>query len=159
MAPPPMRLRELAAELGRELEGDGERWIDLDPLAVSREQMLPGCGRAEVPPRQQFIHDRDCRGQRTIGGGELASLDEWHAERVEVGRRHRHHVELDPVEHPRARLHRIRAQVAASQRRDGGWEDTLWNGTGFPRVFYLQYHLYAHYFPLWALGVWRRLVR
>ena len=30
-----------------------------------------------------------------------------------------------------------------------------WNGTGFPRVFYLKYHLYAKYFPLWALGVYR----
>ena len=43
-----------------------------------------------------------------------------------------------------------------AQREDGGWEDPLWNGTGFPRVFYLKYHLYAHYFPLWALGVWRQ---
>jgi squalene-hopene/tetraprenyl-beta-curcumene cyclase len=51
------------------------------------------------------------------------------------------------------------AFLLTSQRRSGGWDDTLWNGTGFPRVFYLQYHLYAHYFPLWALGVWRRLVR
>ena len=32
----------------------------------------------------------------------------------------------------------------------------LWNGTGFPRVFYLKYHLYAQYFPLWALGIYRR---
>jgi squalene-hopene/tetraprenyl-beta-curcumene cyclase len=46
-----------------------------------------------------------------------------------------------------------------SQRADGSWDDRLWNGTGFPRVFYLQYHLYAHYFPLWALGVWRRVTR
>jgi squalene-hopene/tetraprenyl-beta-curcumene cyclase len=43
-----------------------------------------------------------------------------------------------------------------NQRPDGGWDDVLWNGTGFPRVFYLQYHLYAQYFPLWALGIWRR---
>jgi squalene-hopene/tetraprenyl-beta-curcumene cyclase len=42
-----------------------------------------------------------------------------------------------------------------TQREDGGWEDPLWNGTGFPRVFYLKYHLYAKYFPLWALGVFR----
>jgi squalene-hopene/tetraprenyl-beta-curcumene cyclase len=43
-----------------------------------------------------------------------------------------------------------------TQGPDGSWEDTLWNGTGFPRVFYLKYHLYAKYFPLWALGVYRR---
>jgi squalene-hopene/tetraprenyl-beta-curcumene cyclase len=43
-----------------------------------------------------------------------------------------------------------------TQRPDGAWEDRLWNATGFPRVFFLKYHLYATYFPLWALGVYRR---
>jgi len=43
-----------------------------------------------------------------------------------------------------------------TQRDDGSWADALWNGTGFPRVFYLKYHLYAQYFPLWALGIYRR---
>ena len=42
-----------------------------------------------------------------------------------------------------------------TQRPDGAWADPLWNGTGFPRVFYLKYHLYPAYFPLWALGVYR----
>jgi squalene-hopene/tetraprenyl-beta-curcumene cyclase len=42
-----------------------------------------------------------------------------------------------------------------TRRGDGTWEDPRWNGTGFPRVFYLKYHLYAKYFPLWALGVYR----
>ena len=42
-----------------------------------------------------------------------------------------------------------------TQLADGSWEDPLWNGTGFPRVFFLKYHLYPKYFPLWALGVYR----
>jgi squalene-hopene/tetraprenyl-beta-curcumene cyclase len=45
--------------------------------------------------------------------------------------------------------------LVRTQQHDGGWSDATWNGTGFPRVFYLKYHLYADYFPLWALGVWR----
>jgi squalene-hopene/tetraprenyl-beta-curcumene cyclase len=43
-----------------------------------------------------------------------------------------------------------------TQRDDGSWEDGFWNGAGFPRVFFLKYHLYAKYFPLWALGVYRQ---
>ncbi len=46
--------------------------------------------------------------------------------------------------------------LLATQRPDGSWDDPYWNGTGFPRVFMLKYHLYAKYFPLWALGVYRR---
>jgi squalene-hopene/tetraprenyl-beta-curcumene cyclase len=49
--------------------------------------------------------------------------------------------------------------LMGTQQPDGGWDDPLWNGAGFPRVFYLKYHLYANYFPLWALGVYRRARR
>jgi squalene-hopene/tetraprenyl-beta-curcumene cyclase len=34
----------------------------------------------------------------------------------------------------------------------GGWVETEFTGTGFPKVFYLRYHLYRHYFPLMAIG-------
>ncbi|MFQ5802421.1 MAG: squalene--hopene cyclase [Candidatus Methylomirabilales bacterium] len=46
--------------------------------------------------------------------------------------------------------------LVETQRPDGSWDDPLWNGTGFPRVFSLKYHLYPVYFPLWALGVYRQ---
>ncbi|HET9598674.1 MAG TPA: squalene--hopene cyclase [Anaeromyxobacteraceae bacterium] len=35
---------------------------------------------------------------------------------------------------------------------DGSWAEQQFTGTGFPRHFYLRYHLYRHYFPLMALG-------
>ena len=31
----------------------------------------------------------------------------------------------------------------------------MWTGTGFPRVFYLNYQYYRHYFPLMALAQYR----
>jgi squalene-hopene/tetraprenyl-beta-curcumene cyclase len=40
----------------------------------------------------------------------------------------------------------------AAQEEDGSWRDEQWTATGFPKVFYLRYHLYATYFPLLALG-------
>jgi squalene-hopene/tetraprenyl-beta-curcumene cyclase len=46
--------------------------------------------------------------------------------------------------------------LLANQRYDGSWKDDHWTGTGFPSVFYLRYHLYATYFPLWALSVYER---
>jgi squalene-hopene/tetraprenyl-beta-curcumene cyclase len=43
------------------------------------------------------------------------------------------------------------------QRGDGFWDELEFTGTGFPRVFYLRYHMYAKYFPLWALAQYRSL--
>jgi squalene-hopene/tetraprenyl-beta-curcumene cyclase len=39
-----------------------------------------------------------------------------------------------------------------TQRGDGDWDERLSTGTGFPRVFYLNYHLYRLYFPVMALA-------
>jgi len=41
----------------------------------------------------------------------------------------------------------------------GSWRERWFTGTGFPRVFYLRYHLYRHYFPVMALARFVRLVR
>jgi squalene-hopene/tetraprenyl-beta-curcumene cyclase len=39
-----------------------------------------------------------------------------------------------------------------TQRPDGGWDEDLFTGTGFPGDFYINYHLYRIVFPLTALG-------
>jgi squalene-hopene/tetraprenyl-beta-curcumene cyclase len=43
------------------------------------------------------------------------------------------------------------------QKADGSWEEVKHTGTGFPRVFYLRYHWYCQYFPLWALAMYRNM--
>ncbi len=43
------------------------------------------------------------------------------------------------------------------QKEDGSWDEDLWTGTGFPRVFYLKYHLYRISFPLYALARYRNM--
>ena len=42
-----------------------------------------------------------------------------------------------------------------SLETDGRWRDAFFTAPGFPRVFYLKYHGYTQYFPLWALARYR----
>lgn len=42
-----------------------------------------------------------------------------------------------------------------SQQADGVWNDKCFTAPGFPRVFYLKYHGYDKFFPLWALARYR----
>ncbi len=42
--------------------------------------------------------------------------------------------------------------LSATQRPDGTWDEDQFTGTGFPKVFYLKYHMYRLYFPLMALA-------
>jgi squalene-hopene/tetraprenyl-beta-curcumene cyclase len=53
------------------------------------------------------------------------------------------------------------------QRPGGDWDESMGEGaarmsvitgTGFPRVFYLAYHLYRNYFPLLALTNYQRAI-
>ena len=41
--------------------------------------------------------------------------------------------------------------------QDGFWAEDRYTATGFPRVFYLRYHGYSKFFPLWALARYRNL--
>ena len=53
------------------------------------------------------------------------------------------------------------------QHQDGSWDELVpgrngesyYTGTGFPRVFYLGYHLYKQYFPLLALTTYERAMK
>jgi squalene-hopene/tetraprenyl-beta-curcumene cyclase len=46
-----------------------------------------------------------------------------------------------------------------TQQAEGLWSDPNFTAPGFPRVFYLRYHGYCAYFPLWALAKYRNLIR
>ena len=47
--------------------------------------------------------------------------------------------------------------LKATQEADGLWRQAHYTGGGFPRVFYLNYHGYPKFFPLWALARYRNL--
>jgi squalene-hopene/tetraprenyl-beta-curcumene cyclase len=46
-----------------------------------------------------------------------------------------------------------------TQESDGLWAEERYTATGFPRVFYLRYHGYAKFFPLWALARYRNVAQ
>ena len=45
------------------------------------------------------------------------------------------------------------------QNPDGSWDEQQFTGTGFPGVFYLKYHLYRNYFPVYALSRYRNMLQ
>jgi squalene-hopene/tetraprenyl-beta-curcumene cyclase len=49
------------------------------------------------------------------------------------------------------------AYLVNTMDKNGQWHDVYHNAPGFPRIFYLLYHGYAQYFPLWALARYRNL--
>jgi squalene-hopene/tetraprenyl-beta-curcumene cyclase len=49
--------------------------------------------------------------------------------------------------------------LVRTQEQGGLWSDPTFTAPGFPRVFYLKYHGYCAYFPLWALAAYRNLSR
>ena len=61
------------------------------------------------------------------------------------------------VDHPA--VARGIAYLARTQGQDGFWPEAHYTATGFPRVFYLRYHGYPKFFPLWALARYRNLQR
>jgi squalene-hopene/tetraprenyl-beta-curcumene cyclase len=49
------------------------------------------------------------------------------------------------------------AYLVAQQQAHGLWDEEWYTAVGFPRVFYLRYHGYRAFFPLWALARYRNL--
>jgi squalene-hopene/tetraprenyl-beta-curcumene cyclase len=47
--------------------------------------------------------------------------------------------------------------LKSTQTEKGSWDEQRYTATGFPRVFYLRYHGYSKFFPLWALARYRNL--
>jgi squalene-hopene/tetraprenyl-beta-curcumene cyclase len=47
--------------------------------------------------------------------------------------------------------------LKSTQTEKGLWDEQRHTATGFPRVFYLRYHGYSKFFPLWALARYRNL--
>jgi squalene-hopene/tetraprenyl-beta-curcumene cyclase len=61
------------------------------------------------------------------------------------------------VDHPS--VARGVAWLTQLQDDEGFWPEPGYTGGGFPRVFYLRYHGYSKFFPLWALARYRNLTR
>lgn len=61
------------------------------------------------------------------------------------------------VDHPA--VERGVRHLTETQQADGLWGQEMYTGGGFPRVFYLRYHGYPRYFPLWAVARYRNLKR
>ncbi len=51
------------------------------------------------------------------------------------------------------------AYLLSAPRNSSEWKEKWYTAVGFPRVFYLRYHGYRVYFPLWALARFRNLTR
>ncbi len=88
--------------------------------------------------------DPNLRGQ----GGSTASQTAWGLMGLMAG---------GEVNHPATR--RGIDFLLNGQNSEGTWNEEEWTGTGFPKVFYLRYHFYCHYFPLTALGRYHQLTR
>ena len=56
-------------------------------------------------------------------------------------------------------LRRAARYLLRTQGTEGLWEDREFTAPGFPQIFYLKYHGYSKYFPLWSLARYRTLLR
>src|SRR5436305_1900281 len=117
---------------------------------------LPRHGRHGDGPQGPDPDEGDRPARGVGGGGPGGALAGGDAEpRRRLGG-------VRPRREPRgAHSHAVRRGVdylVRMQRPDGTWDEEPFTGTGFPKVFYLKYHLYRLYFPLMALARYAREV-
>jgi squalene-hopene/tetraprenyl-beta-curcumene cyclase len=129
------------------LYGTWQCLVGLDAVGVSRNDLRMQQGANWLKEKQQACggwgetprsyDDPSLRGQGEPTASQtawalmgLCAAGEVHSEAVEHGVRY----------------------LLDTQQEDGNWDEPQYTGTGFPRVFYLRYHLYRTYFPLMALA-------
>ncbi|MGQ9503409.1 MAG: terpene cyclase/mutase family protein [Thermogutta sp.] len=95
---------------------------------------LPDGGWGETPATYDHPH---CRGN----GPSTPSQTAWAILGLLAAGKNTHHAVLRGIRY-----------LIEHQSADGSWNETAYTGTGFPRVFYLRYHMYPLYFPLLALA-------
>ena len=57
-------------------------------------------------------------------------------------------------DHTSESVHKGVEHLIETQLPDGNWDEELATGTGFPKVFYLTYHMYRNAFPMMALAMY-----
>ena len=128
--------------------------------STGRSWRCAACARpARATARRTILRAGEwLRSIQNADGGWGESCASYDNGRFSAGREHRLADRLGPPGPAgRRRLRQPSVQqgieyLLETQRADGTWDEELATGTGFPRVFYLTYHLYRHSFPLLALA-------
>ncbi len=161
-------VRKAIAFLEREQEADGSwygrwginyvygTWSALSALNMVGEDMNAPHIRKAVDWLKAFQHPdggwgEDCATYWKEQRGEVKASTPSQTAWALLGLMAAGEVESDAVTRGIGYLER-------APRSGARWDEELWTGIGFPRVFYLKYHGYAAYFPLWALARYRNLI-
>lgn len=124
-------LRMIGVDMGEEFVRRAVRWL------VSRQHEDGGWGESCDTYRDPYGEDWPSTASQTAWALiALMHAGEAHSPEVRAG-----------IEY-----------LINTQNADGYWDEKDYTGTGFPKVFYLRYHMYAKNFPLWALSMYNSIM-